>query len=541
MKQALPIGVSSFAQVRKEGYYYLDKSMLIHDLLTDKTMAILFTRPRRFGKTLNMQMIKEFFDITNNTKDLFQDLEIAKSPYMREINQWPTLFFSFRESKGKKAFLLGDMKRNIFSEYKKYYFIRETLDIFTKEELDEVMEALREQSEDNLPLCVNAIRFLSKIVSEYYQKAVILLIDEYDTPMESAYVEGDYEELKDFFQMLYASALKDNSYLKMGIMTGIQRIAKENIFSGLNNLRVNTVKDIAYHQYFGLSTEEARKTLAYYDLELNEQVKQMYDGYNFGGLEIYNPWSLVNYAQERVLKPFWVNTASSSMIREQIIESTGEFKTEFEALIENQVTEVVLHAETSFLELQNSSTLWGLLLNAGYITLDEIDEGVGTEVQQIRIPNLEVQSEFKKIVSSYIALEDNSLVRMFHALIVKQDIDAFIKQYKHIVITMTSYYDGKEQAYHMLFLGMCVYLDQYFEISSNRETGTGRSDILLKSKSSKYKHMIIEFKQGDDVDKLAKEAVNQIKEKQYYAGLDGVVMMLGVAHNKKDCAIVLEE
>lgn len=540
-KKPLPIGVSSFEKIRKEGYYYVDKTWLIHELLEQRSEVTLFTRPRRFGKTMNMRMLCEFFDRTKQNQNLFQGLKIEESPYFSEINTYPTIFFSFRESKGSRELLLLDMVENIRLEFWKYEFIIDGLDKNQRRLFEDCLNSLNTNDITNTRMIAKSISILVGSVSQYYQKTVILLIDEYDTPMEHAYVQGYYEELKDFFRILYSGALKDNNDLKMGILTGIQRIAKENIFSGLNNLEINTVRSGWCGEYFGLTGEETKGLLHDYDLNLTKQVAEVYNGYHFGGYEIYNPWSILNYAKTKVLQPFWVNTASNTMIKNSILKSNVDFKERFEALIEQGSTNVVLDMNTAYAESTSTATLWGLLLNAGYITLKKPYEDINRMAEEITIPNREVKTEFERIIQDYTGIGESNLTLMFHELIYRGNLEAFKRIYQQMVLTVTSYYDAKENAYHMLFLGMCCYLDGYYEVKSNIEVGTGRCDILLRAKTTGLNHFIIEFKEGEDVVGLSKKAVEQIEEKQYYADLTGNIIIMGVAHHKKKCEIVMQE
>lgn len=543
-KKSLPIGVSQFRDVL-ENYYYVDKTWLLHELLEEQAKVTLFTRPRRFGKTLNMSMMREFFDITQDSTQLFRDLKIANSPYYREINGYPVLYISFRDSRGGKEFILADMIHNIRLEYWHYKELADCLDKNERAVYDKILEVLEKEDVTALPTIAKSLSVLTQFLYKYYKKQVIVMIDEYDTPMEEAYVEGVYEELRGFFRMLYASVLKDNPNLKMGILTGIQRIAKESIFSGLNNLNVNTVRDSRYSSYFGLTMEETKTILEYYEMEVKEEVRDMYNGYNFGGCLVYNPWSIINYINSKELRTFWVNTASNTMIKHSIIESDDEFKTEFEFLISGGEAQVTLDIYTAYQETSNASTLWGLLLNAGYITLVDTranvrDLGRMTR-DRIRIPNEEVKMEFQNIIASYTKLGESTLRTMFDALIFGEDYEEFKQIYKRMVLKMTSYYDAKENAYHMLFLGMCSYLEPYYEVRSNIEAGHGRSDIILKAKRPSLKHFVIEFKEGDEVAQLANKAIDQIKDREYASSLHGDVMYMGVAHNKKMCEIIIEQ
>ena len=391
---------------------------------------------------------------------------------------------------------------------------------------------------DKAYMASEAILFLSQVLYEYYHKKVIILIDEYDTPMISAYEQGYYEEIHDFFSSLYGSALKDNPYLERAMLTGIHRIAKENIFSGLNNLDVCTVMDEQYSQYFGLMPEETEALLAYYELPLDEPVQAMYDGYRFGGQEIYNPWSILNYARNKKKEPYWVNTASNELLVQAMLHANQDVREDFELLLSEGDARVPVDLQTSFFELEQSATLWGLFLNSGYLTVKMGSES--GELQAVRIPNQEVMISFRKIIERYGGFQADSLSRLFDALQCK-DMERFKRSYEQIILTCTSFHDGSgENAYHMLFLGMCVYLSNSYEIQSNVERGHGRADIVLKAKRPGRANYIFEFKQGEDIERLAKEAMEQIHEKAYYAGLSGETILLGIAHNLKHCEIVSE-
>ena len=307
----------------------------------------------------------------------------------------------------------------------------------------------------------------------------------------------------------------------------------------MNNLDVCTVMDDQYSQYFGLMPEETEALLAYYELPLDESVQAMYDGYRFGGQEIYNPWSILNYARNKKKEPYWVNTASNELLVQAMLHANQDVREDFELLLSEGDARVPVDLQTSFFELEQSATLWGLFLNSGYLTVKMGSES--GELQAVRIPNQEVMISFRKIIERYGGFQADSLSRLFDALQCK-DIERFKRSYEQIILTCTSFHDGSgENAYHMLFLGMCVYLSSSYEIQSNVERGHGRADIVLKAKRSGRANYIFEFKQGEDIERLAKEAMEQIHEKQYYAGLSGETILLGIAHNLKRCEIVSEK
>ena len=540
MKKALPIGVSDFGDMITGNGYYADKTLMIAEWLqTMNGNVTLITRPRRFGKTLNMTMLREFFDITKDSGELFKGLKISQTAYMQELNSRPVIFLSFKDCKGGKERVLACVYNQLFTLYDKYSFAVNSDWEMKQKKWKLLARLFTEMDIDKAYMASEAILFLSQVLYEYYHKKVIILIDEYDTPMISAYEQGYYEEIHDFFSSLYGSALKDNPYLERAMLTGIHRIAKENIFSGLNNLDVCTVMDDQYSQYFGLMPEETETLLAYYELPLDESVQAMYDGYRFGGQEIYNPWSILNYARNKKKEPYWVNTASNELLVQAMLHADQRTKNNFEQLLARGMTMVAVDLQTSFFEMSKAATLWGLFLNSGYLTVAETQED--NEFQTaVCIPNQEVMISFRKIVERYGGFEDSSLDDLFGAL-QRKDIADFKAVYEQIILTCTSFHDGSgENAYHMLFLGMCVYLSSSYEIQSNVERGHGRADIVLKAKRPGRANYIFEFKQGEDIERLAKEAMEQIHEKQYYAGLSGETILLGIAHNLKHCEIVSE-
>jgi len=375
---------------------------------------------------------------------------------------------------------------------------------------------------------------LIECVSFFYGTPPLLLIDEYDQPIISSYEHGFREEMTDFFSVFLGEALKGNENLGQALITGIQRVVKESIFSQLNNILVFTVLDDYYAPYFGLTYDETKMLIEAAGLEMSEEMCRKYDGYFFGGISMYNPWSVLNYAFKKHLDNFWANTSSNLLIRRSIVQMDDLFKRDFDKLMENGEVEVSPKLETSFFELQNAYTLWGLLINAGYLTVSKYTPGRSTMI--VRIPNGEVNEEFVEIIAQ-ISNVPNTLLHIMIESLMDQNMVRFVQAYKDIVLSYTSFYDAKENAYHMLFLGMCISLAGRYRITSNIESGHGRSDIKMESLYLSHPHIIIEFKQGEDLDKLKYDALDQIESQQYYFGLKGEVLCLGVAHDKKRCEI----
>lgn len=538
----LPIGVDLFRELREQGCYYVDKTRLIDTFFAEtakKIKVTLITRPRRFGKTLNMDMVKEFFDIEADSAALFDGLEVMRGPQAKEINTRPVLFFSFKECRGTLPELIASLKSTISNEYQRNKKAFAGLDQFDEAEFKRIFESLVSRDEQFIPIS-NAIAFLSKVVSNCYHKPVILLIDEYDAPMSAAHTSGCYDELRAFFTTLFSSALKGNPYLEKALMTGIQRVAKENIFSGLNNLRVCTVEDDEYADCFGFTESETQLLMEEYGLTLDGSVKAMYDGYQFGGAQLYNPWSILNYADRRKLIPYWVNTSSNSLLQERLEQASATFQKEFDELILNGELSTMVDLQTGSYEGGGDAALWGLFVNAGYLTFTGAS-GNPALFRRLRIPNDEVRKEFQALVASHIGLDQYDLEKLFTPLVNRHDPEAFADKYQEIVKTVTSYHDARENAYHMLLLGMSVWLRGRYEITSNRESGIGRSDILLKATRPSDWNIIIEFKQGADLPGLAQAALAQIEEKQYYTGLTGPTLLLGIAHSGKECEVRYHE
>lgn len=544
-KKPLAIGVQDFRKIREKGSYYADKTMMAAEFLTSAAAVTLVTRPRRFGKTLNMSMLAEFLDCTKDSRDIFEGTAIMDTPFAGEMNAHPVVFISFLTVKGDNAeILLHNLFFILSEEYRRHQNIWKSkkLDEMLRNSLQNIYENLNlkeRQSTETYGFVIQAVQMLCYALEAYYKKPVYLLIDEYDTPFTEAYIHGYYAEVHSILAGLFTSALKGNQALNRAMLTGIQRVAKENIFSGLNNLLVCTVKDPEYSQYFGFTEQETKDLLNYYDLELTTEVKAMYDGYLFDQTEVYNPWSVINYASRKRLEPYWVNTSENKMIREAMGLYRDEFQSQYEELIEKESVLVNVQIETSFYEYQSKESLWGLLVNAGMVT---VEERIESDFYCLRIPNQEVKKTFQNLTAFHLQVDEGNLSSMFFYL-KRGDMVKFEDEYHRILLELPSYHDLKdENSYHMFMLGMCAFLSSDFEIQSNRESGRGRSDIILRSKNGKFDNIIMEFKYTKDEKKdlktLADEAVVQVKAKQYDAGMQGKVRYVGLAHRGKEAEIV---
>lgn len=540
MRKAIPLGVVDYETLKNQNYFFIDKSMMIYDFLMRKSTVTLITRPRRFGKTINMSMMSSFFDITKDSKEIFKDTKIVKTEYISEMNQYPTIFISFANAKNDKWNVVKEIKLQLRKEYDRYaHVFEQKMTVFEQNEYESLVQGLMTKNDGILDNIIDALSFLMERLEKYYHKKVMVFIDEYDTPFIEAHVGGYYEELRGGLSSLLHNALKTSTSLHYAMMTGIQRVAKENIFSDLNNLVVCTVKDPEYSQYFGFTEEETKQTLEYYDLSLNDEVKSMYDGYHFGEHDIYNPWSILNYASRKVLEPYWVNTSSNTMIKKAISSSDEAFERGYEELIRNGKLETTVKMDTSFFEVNNTENLWGLLVNAGYLTLHKTIS-IQDSLYIIKIPNQEVQLEFRKLTAYHLKATETDLTVLFNSLkrCKKED---FEDRYRKILLTLPSYHDLKdENSYHMMLLGMCAWLSNEYEVISNREVGKGRCDIILKSKKNQISY-ILEFKYTNDssvdLKQLAKSAIDQIDSRRYDSELSGTVIRIGLAHYQKNVEI----
>lgn len=477
-RKSLPIGNDDFADVRSNKCYYVDKTLMIKEFIDMNDKVALVARPRRFGKTLNMTMLREFFDITKDSRELFKGLAIMDTEYADQINSRPVIYFTFKNCKGATSEeLTVQLKQALKSEYVRYDEIfRETLDkeTFSAKEYYKSYDNLMSQESTFIYISA-ALLDLTRAIDGFYHMKPILLIDEYDQPIMSSYERGYHEQMGDFFSNLYGSAMKGNPFLDQALLTGVQRVAKESIFSQFNNSQVYTVIDKEYAPYFGLNEDETTKLLEAYGLELNEEVRRMYDGYWIGGIEMYNPWSIINYAKKGRLENYWIKTSANFLVRVALTEADRSFWKIFEQLIGGQEKLVYITLDTSFAERASSYSLWGLLVNAGYMT---VTKWVDAETCIVKIPNGEVMSEFQTLIAEISGIERLDLQQMFGCLL-NRDMEMFLELYRSIVISCTSYMDAKENAYHMLFLGMCITLRGSYKVTSNLEAGYGRSDITL--------------------------------------------------------------
>ena len=546
-KRKLAIGVQDFRFLRERKAYYVDKTQMVPEFLDSWYQVTLITRPRRFGKTMNMSMLAEFLDCTKDSAEIFAGTKISRSEWVSEMNQHPVVFLSFLNVKADSASMMAaQLGGALRGEYERYSPIIKdsSLPEEQKDSFNQIYNSLRSPDDDveSRKSIVNSIAVLCQVLEMYYGKKVYLLLDEYDTPFISANSGGYYDEVREMLTGMMRSALKGNPSIEKALLTGIQRVAKENIFSGLNNLVVCTVKDSDYEDCFGFTEEEVRDLLDYCGVPFAGEVKEMYDGYQIGMTDLYNPWSISCYAARRKLESYWVNTGENSIIKNAMEQRDDSFVRDYNTLIEQGKVEVQAELATAYYEKADDASLWGLLINAGMVT---IQEQTDEDHFLVRVPNQEVWKAFRELTAFYLRVEEGHIGTMLYDLEAGK-MDRFAEDYQGILMKLPSYHDLKsENSYHMMMLGMCAFMQRHYEVSSNRENGGGRGDIVLRGRKPQYPGMILEFKytkdESQDLEELALEAISQIKDKRYDAGMDGIVYFIGLAHCGKRAEVRWEK
>ena len=538
----LAIGLSDFKHLIEEDFYYFDKTKFIEEVIKDGSQVKLFARPRRFGKTLNMSMLKYFFDIKNKeeNKKIFKDLYIEKTEAFKEQGQYPVIFLSLKDL---KALTWEQMEKAIksaisrlFSEYK---YLLNDLDKFDTLTFENIL--LKNTELEDLK---EALKFLTRILYEKYNKKVVVLIDEYDSPLVSAYINGYYEKAKDFFKTFYSTVLKDNSYLQMGVLTGIIRVIKAGIFSDLNNLSTYTILSDVYTDSYGLTEEEVEKSLKYYGIEQEiSNVKDWYDGYKFGDSEVYNPWSILNFLQYKELRAYWVDTSGNDLINDVLKKITKNTIEALERLFNGEGLKQNISGTSDLSKLLSEEELWELMLFSGYLT---VEEKIDQDNYVLRLPNKEVRTLYRKTFFEKYFGRGSKLLYLMEAL-TENRIDEYEERLQEILLTSVSYNDtkkGNEAFYHGLIMGMGLYLEGEYITKSNIESGLGRYDFVIEPKNKTKRAFIMEFKATDSVENLeeiSKEALRQIEDKKYDVSLkqNGVkdITYMGIAFCGKQIKI----
>ena len=538
----LAIGLSDFKHLIEEDFYYFDKTKFIEEVIKDGSQVKLFARPRRFGKTLNMSMLKYFFDIENKeeNKKIFKDLYIEKTEAFKEQGQYPVIFLSLKDLKAstweemeeKITIILSEL----FSEYN--YLINELVET----DSDKFKKIINENA--NLSNLGRSLKFLTRILYEKYNKKVVVLIDEYDSPLVSAYINGYYEKAKDFFKNFYSTVLKDNSYLQMGVLTGIIRVIKAGIFSDLNNLSTYTILSDVYTDSYGLTEEEVERSLKYYGIEQEiSNVKDWYDGYKFGDSEVYNPWSILNFLRFKELRAYWVDTSGNDLIKDVLKKITKNTIEALERLFNGEGLKQNISGTSDLSKLLSEDELWELMLFSGYLT---VEEKIDHKNYVLRLPNKEIKELFRDTFLEKYFGRGSKLLYLMEDL-TENRIDEYEERLQEILLTSVSYNDtkkGNEAFYHGLIMGMGLYLEGEYITKSNIESGLGRYDFVIEPKNKTKRAYIMEFKATDSVENLeevSKEALRQIEDKKYDVSLkqNGVkdITYLGIAFCGKQIKI----
>ena len=541
-KKPLPIGIDDFKTIIEEDYYYVDKTKMIETLLDDGAKVTLFTRPRRFGKTLNMSMLNYFFNLKNKEENrkLFENLYISKSKYMSQQGKYPVIYLSFKDIKAlnwEKCYYLT--RRLIGYLYNEFEFLRERLNKKDLSDFDKVW--LDEEGAD----WENSLKNLLRYLYEYYNKKVVVLIDEYDTPIVSGYNNGYKKEVLALYRSLYSTVLKSNTHLQFSVMTGILRIAKEGIFSGLNNLQVYNIFEKNFSEYYGLTEEEVLEGLKYYNLEYEiNDVKDWYDGYQFGNTEVYNPWSIINFLKNGKLKPYWQGTAGNETINELLDRGNKEIFDDLEKLFRKETVYKKIRDFTEFTDDINE--IWELFLYSGYLTTSGKQKD---REYPLRIPNREIMEFFEdrfidRFTGNYQKFSDT--IRYLRV----GNIEKFGEVLQEEILSSLSYFDtDKDEKYYKVFLiGIFVALMNDYVRLSERESGHGRADLILEPKKKENPGYIFEFKVANSEEELesyAEEGFEQIKEKKYDTELinRGVteITYIGLAFYKKKLKMKYEK
>ena len=561
----LPVGIDNFKMLITNGYYFIDKTKLIQELLDKKGLVTLFTRPRRFGKTLNMSMLQYFFEDERNREGVKQDnthlfdgLEImqAGKEYSSYMGQYPVINLSLKSAKQPEFKLAYEaLCEEIAREYSRHDFIccGNALLSHEKEKYMRILEQSAERGEYN-----TSLQFLSYCLEKYYKKKVIFLIDEYDVPLENAFVCGFYKEMLDFVRSLFESALKSNNSLEFAVITGCLRLSKESIFTGMNNMEMISVLSKNYDEYFGFTDKEVKQICLDYHLEHKyDLMKSWYNGYVFGKANVYNPWSIVRFikdlkADEDMLPiSYWANTSSNSIVRKMIERANEDTKEEIEDLIVNKTIKKPIHEDITYDEVYKTmDNLWNFMFFTGYFRKvnEWMDEKTKQLYMEIAIPNEEVKYIFRAKILSWFQekIKEKDLSLLYTSLIHK-NVEVFEEELNNLLMETISFNDAYENFYHGFVAGTLSKMEGYI-VKSNREGGRGRSDLFIKPVTRRKSAYIIEFKVAksfDALEHMADVALRQIEERGYETELhdDGYkeIIKYGIAFFGKDCLIKIKE
>ena len=559
----LPVGIENFEEIRKLGFYYIDKTRLIEQLLQGWGKVTLFTRPRRFGKTLNMSMLKSFFEIGTD-KTLFDGLYISDNKELCDdhMGKYPVIFLSFKGVDGLDFTTARRMLCAILKdELDRHYYLK-TSDVLTDEDRTLFTKMLHGQ-DDNIE---DSIRMLSKLLYKHYGQKVVILIDEYDVPLDKAFQNGYYKEMVSIIRGLFGQALKTNEFLQFAVLTGCLRVSKESIFTGLNNFEINSIVDIAHDEQFGFTDDEVRKLLLDYDRsERYPDVKEWYDGYHFGNTDIYCPWDVINFAKKLVWDPsarpsaFWINSSGNDMVKRFVDKADQTTRDEIEKLVAGGFVEKQLRLDLTYDEIDNTiDNLWSVLFTTGYLTKAGEVRLPDSEsyAYKLVIPNKEVREVFVLQIQEWfkvVVAKDDDTMKLLSRAILDKDEKQIARQLNIVMSRMISILDTKasddmkENFYHGLLLGLLRGSNPGWLIKSNRESGDGFSDILIKPEDPDA-GIVIEVKYAKEMislDAACEAAMAQIKEKRYDEALRDEgrcdILAYGIAFCRKRCRVVGEK
>ena len=558
-KKKLPIGIENFEEIRTKGFYYVDKTGLIKELLENWGKVTLFTRPRRFGKSLNMSMLKSFFEL-DGRKEIFEGLEISKETSLCEeyMGKFPVISISLKGIDAGSFNTARELAVQIINgEARRFQHLLDSdcLTIYDKDVYTALLRA--DMSEAVL---YSSLKVLSELLEKHYGRKVILLIDEYDVPLSKAFEQGYYDQMLVLIRNLFQQALKTNDSLEFAVLTGCMRISKESIFTGLNNLKVLSVADVRFDEYFGFTDSEVRELLEYYDLSRNYgDVKEWYDGYRFGNVEVYCPWDVVNYCDElradgnALPQNYWSNTSSNEVVRKFIQRAdVGTTKNEIERLVAGEVIKKEIHQELTYKDMYNSiDNIWSILFTTGYLTQRGKPE---RKSFYLEIPNMEIREIFIEQIMDFFKeniKKNGDTVKAFCNALQKGEAEEAEQRFSDYLRKTISIRDTfvkkskKENFYHGILLGLLGYKDTWI-ISSNEESGDGYSDILVRNEDEEIGIVIeVKYAENGKLEEACQEALQQIERKGYQEELqeEGIehILKYGIACYKKRCKIMLEK
>ena len=529
--KGIGIGVSDFKSLRVRDNYFIDKSLFIKHILDNQSGVILITRPRRFGKTLNMSMLRYYLDCNKTgSNEYFEGLKIMEQgeEYTSKLGYYPCIYITLKDVQGRNLEEMMQLfQLQLFDLFSDHVYLLDSQKLLDVEK--EMFSTILNLKANEIQM-KSALKILSKLLNKEFGKPVMIIADEYDVPLQTAYVEGFYDEAVNFFKTFYGLTFKDNPCMEKTVLTGVSRVAKESIFSGANNFNVYTVLDNEFNEDFGITREEIKKVIQDFNIEDDEEeIAKWYDGYKIGDMEgIYNPWSILNYLTDRKLIPYWVNTSSNDLIK-LILKKSSTVKQKIEKLLRGEEIEAKINLETVIVGIENNEdNIWGLLVGTGYLKVTGIVD-LATKIYKVKIPNYEIKFLFSEIIDDWfrnkvIGNDLNSILKDLVTL----NLEEFEEKFKILVMQMFSFMDVGENTaenfYHAFVLGMLVSLKDTYYVNSNRESGLGRYDIMLEPKDRTGNAFIMEFKvfkqeKEKSIEETVQNAKNQIEEKKYEENL----------------------